>query len=57
VSKRQALRPSMLKLHPVWNSSPSWLPLDQDVELLAPLVPYLPAHCHTSHHGGNRPIL
>ena len=28
----------------------SWLPLDQDVELSVPLVPYLPAHFHAFGH-------
>jgi hypothetical protein len=29
---------------------PLLLPVDQDVELLAPPTPCLPAHCHASHH-------
>jgi hypothetical protein len=31
----------------------SWLPLDQDVELLAPPAPSLSAPCHASHHDNN----
>ena len=29
------------------------LPADQDVELLAPPAPCLPAYCHASHHHDN----
>ena len=33
--------------------SPFLLPVDQDVELSAPLSPCLPTRCHASHHDDN----
>jgi hypothetical protein len=35
----------------------SWLSSDQDVAPSAPPAPYLPAHCHASHHDDNGPNL
>jgi hypothetical protein len=32
---------------------PPWLPLNQDVEFLAPPAPGLPGCCHASHHDDN----
>lgn len=40
----------VLKLSPVSKGFSSWLPVDQDVELLAPSAPCLSAVCHASHH-------
>jgi hypothetical protein len=34
-------------------NSPPLLPVDQDIELLGPLTPCLPACCHASNHDGN----
>jgi hypothetical protein len=51
--------PPMLGFHSVWKKPSSWLPMeeslswlpsDQDVELLTPPAPCLPAHCHASHY-------
>jgi hypothetical protein len=37
----------------LWETVSSWLPLDQEAELLAPPAPCLPACCHVSHHDDN----
>lgn len=45
--------PLVLKLCSGMEGVSSWPPLDQDVELLVPLAPCLPAHCPASRHDGN----
>jgi hypothetical protein len=50
---RWASRPYIFKLHLVWYTISSWLPLDQDVELSALLASCVPACCQASCHDDN----